>query len=284
MAMAGAVVVVPRCGTPISSALSGSETSCSSNSSSLPKQASCSRTPSSFHVSVTLSSASPSLLRSGSSYWNSWTGRSHLGNAQLLKVITGRQQLLSKQGIVGRVHASLLGVGAPEALVIAVVALLVFGPKGLAEVARTLGKSLKAFQPTIQELQQVSREFRSTLEQEIGLDELRNPKPLDPPSRPKSESPITGEMPQDLQQPSVQSSQIAQPPTIKKGPEAYTTEDYVRVTAEQAKSLVPEDLRKEAERAAWGGSPPPPPTDVVEDKEATGPAKPEEKKSEEISL
>ena len=32
------------------------------------------------------------------------------------------------------VQASLLGVGAPEALVIGVVALLVFGPKGLAEV------------------------------------------------------------------------------------------------------------------------------------------------------
>lgn len=30
--------------------------------------------------------------------------------------------------------ASLFGVGAPEALVIGVVALLVFGPKGLAEV------------------------------------------------------------------------------------------------------------------------------------------------------
>jgi TatA/E family protein of Tat protein translocase len=73
------------------------------------------------------------------------------------------------------VQASLLGVGAPEVLVIGVVALLVFGPKGLAEVARTLGNSLRAFQPTIRELQQVSKEFKSTLEQEIGLDELSNP-------------------------------------------------------------------------------------------------------------
>lgn len=32
------------------------------------------------------------------------------------------------------IRASLFGVGAPEALVIGVVALLVFGPKGLAEV------------------------------------------------------------------------------------------------------------------------------------------------------
>ena len=36
------------------------------------------------------------------------------------------------------VHASLFGVGAPEALVIGVVALLVFGPKGLAEVSSLL--------------------------------------------------------------------------------------------------------------------------------------------------
>lgn len=36
---------------------------------------------------------------------------------------------------------------------IGVVALLVFGPKGLAEVARNLGKTLKTFQPTIKELQ-----------------------------------------------------------------------------------------------------------------------------------
>ncbi|EEH53761.1 twin arginine targeting family, partial [Micromonas pusilla CCMP1545] len=61
---------------------------------------------------------------------------------------------------------SLFGVGAPEALVIGVVALLVFGPKGLAEIAKSLGQTLKAFQPTIRELQDVSREFKATLEDE----------------------------------------------------------------------------------------------------------------------
>ncbi|KAG6411351.1 hypothetical protein SASPL_129432 [Salvia splendens] len=75
------------------------------------------------------------------------------------------------------VYASLFGVGAPEVLVIGVVALLVFGPKGLAEVARNLGKTLRAFQPTIRELQEVSREFKSTLEREIGLDDIDTPVP-----------------------------------------------------------------------------------------------------------
>ncbi|KAJ8775381.1 hypothetical protein K2173_023146 [Erythroxylum novogranatense] len=70
------------------------------------------------------------------------------------------------------VRASLFGVGAPEALVIRVVALLVFSPKGLGEVARNLGKTLRDFQPAIKEPQEVSREFKSTLEKAIGLDEI----------------------------------------------------------------------------------------------------------------
>ncbi len=92
------------------------------------------------------------------------------------------------------VHASFLGVGAPEAFVIAIVSLLVFGPKGLAEVrqrkrlvpvcvvgstdwctvdvgglqiAKNLGQTLRAFQPTIRELQQVSQDFKSALDQEV---------------------------------------------------------------------------------------------------------------------
>lgn len=40
-----------------------------------------------------------------------------------------------RRGTGGVFYASLFGVGAPEALVIGVVALLVFGPKGLAEVS-----------------------------------------------------------------------------------------------------------------------------------------------------
>lgn len=87
------------------------------------------------------------------------------------------------------VFASLFGVGAPEVLVIGVVALLVFGPKGLAEVARNLGKTLRAFQPTIRELQEVSREFKSTLEREIGLDDIDTPVPKRPSSNATNPTP-----------------------------------------------------------------------------------------------
>jgi TatA/E family protein of Tat protein translocase len=70
---------------------------------------------------------------------------------------------VSRRATRGLVTASLLGVGAPEALVIGVVALLVFGPKGLAEVARNVGKTLKTFQPTIKELQVRASAFISSL-------------------------------------------------------------------------------------------------------------------------
>ncbi|KAA3455827.1 sec-independent protein translocase protein TATB, chloroplastic-like [Gossypium australe] len=105
----------------------------------------------------------------GPSFFSQWSGLKHLGIS-----ISPKSLKLEKKGrCKGKVvHASLFGVGAPEALVIGVVALLVFGPKGLAEVARNLGKTLRAFQPTIRELQEVSREFKSTLEREIGLDEM----------------------------------------------------------------------------------------------------------------
>lgn len=105
----------------------------------------------------------------GLSNFTPWTGLKHMGIS-----ISAKPQKIGK-GVKCRgkvVYASLFGVGAPEALVIGVVALLVFGPKGLAEVARNLGKTLRTFQPTIRELQDVSREFKSTLEREIGLDDV----------------------------------------------------------------------------------------------------------------
>ena len=42
---------------------------------------------------------------------------------------------------------NVFGVGLPEMAVIGAVALLVFGPKRLPELGRTLGKTLKGFSP-----------------------------------------------------------------------------------------------------------------------------------------
>ncbi|KAJ6825140.1 putative sec-independent protein translocase protein TATB, chloroplastic isoform X3 [Iris pallida] len=117
----------------------------------------------------------------------------------------------------GLVYASLFGVGAPEALVIGVVALLVFGPKGLAEVARNLGKTLRAFQPTIKELQEVSRDFKSTLEREIGLDEVT-------PSANYNYKPTSS---------ATESQRATSDPNGLPNSEAYTSEDLLKLTQEQ---------------------------------------------------
>lgn len=74
---------------------------------------------------------------------------------------------------VVQVHASFLGVGAPEAVMVGIVALVVFGPKGLAEAAKSLGKAARSLQPTIKELAEVSSDLKQTIEDEIGLDEIR---------------------------------------------------------------------------------------------------------------
>ncbi len=50
---------------------------------------------------------------------------------------------------------SVFGVGLPEMAVIAVIGLLIFGPKKLPELGRSLGKTLKAFQSASQEFSNV---------------------------------------------------------------------------------------------------------------------------------
>ncbi|GIL71057.1 hypothetical protein Vretimale_3971 [Volvox reticuliferus] len=91
------------------------------------------------------------------------------------------------------VQMSFLGVGAPEAILVAVVALVVFGPKGLAEAARSVGSTLRAFKPTIKEVVQVSQELKGTLEKELGIEEIREA--ARPTVRPSMAEPDTSEGP-----------------------------------------------------------------------------------------
>ncbi|KAI3471154.1 hypothetical protein Pfo_027817 [Paulownia fortunei] len=150
------------------------------------------------------------------------------------------------------VYASLFGVGAPEALVIGVVALLVFGPKGLAEVARNLGKTLRAFQPTIRELQEVSREFKSTLEREIGLDEIDNPVPKSfssntprPTPTPEDNPEYSGTNVEPNKSPEDnQPCQTADDSPSESG--AYSADEYLKVTEAQLKGALAR-LQKEQE-------------------------------------
>jgi sec-independent protein translocase protein TatA len=58
---------------------------------------------------------------------------------------------------------NIFGIGLPEMAVIAAIALIVFGPKRLPEMGKTLGRTLKGFQAASQEFEQ---EFRSALRTE----------------------------------------------------------------------------------------------------------------------
>merc|ERR1711976_147341 len=67
--------------------------------------------------------------------------------------------------------SSLLGVGAPEVLVIGLVALVVFGPKGLADATKSISQIFRTFQPTLQEIISISKDLNASFKNEIGLQE-----------------------------------------------------------------------------------------------------------------
>ncbi len=58
-------------------------------------------------------------------------------------------------------------IGMPELVVIMLLALLIFGPRKLPELGRSLGRSLGEFK-------RASNELRSTLDEEIRIEEERN--------------------------------------------------------------------------------------------------------------
>src|SRR6478672_6716993 len=58
-------------------------------------------------------------------------------------------------------------IGMPELIIILVIALIIFGPRKLPELGRSLGRSINEFK-------KASNELRSTLEEEIRVEEQRD--------------------------------------------------------------------------------------------------------------
>lgn len=70
-------------------------------------------------------------------------------------------------------------IGMPELIIIFVIALIIFGPRKLPELGRSLGKSISEFR-------RASSELRNTLEEEIRLEDQRKtdtarPRPIEEP-------------------------------------------------------------------------------------------------------
>jgi sec-independent protein translocase protein TatA len=70
---------------------------------------------------------------------------------------------------------NIFGIGLPEMAVIAAIALLVFGPKRLPEMGKTLGKTLKGFQSASQEFE---KEFRQAIDPDATASSAALAEPL----------------------------------------------------------------------------------------------------------
>lgn len=60
----------------------------------------------------------------------------------------------------------MFNLGMPELIVIFIVALLVFGPKRLPELGKSLGRAMSEFKRS-------SQEFRNSLESEVEVDKIK---------------------------------------------------------------------------------------------------------------
>jgi len=65
-------------------------------------------------------------------------------------------------------------LGGPELFLIFVVALIVFGPRKLPEIGKSLGKMMGEFR-------RASNEFRSTIESEVEAEKIRDSLRIEPP-------------------------------------------------------------------------------------------------------
>ena len=75
---------------------------------------------------------------------------------------------------------NIFGIGLPEMAVIAAIGLLVFGPKRLPELGKTLGKTLKGFQSASSQFEQEFRKAVDTVSNDTVSVAAVSPEAIDP--------------------------------------------------------------------------------------------------------
>ena len=101
-------------------------------------------------------------------------------------------------------------LGLPEIVVILLVALLVFGPRRLPEIGRTIGKALGEFR-------RATTELKRSIDTEVTLEEVRQPPPPVPspgaaatPAPTPAPSPALGPAPGDIAPPEAPAAEPAE--------------------------------------------------------------------------
>jgi sec-independent protein translocase protein TatA len=64
---------------------------------------------------------------------------------------------------------NIFGIGLPEMMVILAIALLIFGPKKLPEIGRSLGKALRGFQDASKEFENEFKREAQNLENSVTM-------------------------------------------------------------------------------------------------------------------
>lgn len=87
---------------------------------------------------------------------------------------------LTPPGAASSLSSVFGSIGGPEVILLFIAALLLFGPRRLPEIGRTLGK-------TIADFRRATNEFRMNLEREVRMDQLKDAiRPIENAPRPET--------------------------------------------------------------------------------------------------
>jgi len=125
-------------------------------------------------------------------------------------------------------------LGGPELFLIFVVALIVFGPRKLPEIGKSLGKMMAEFR-------RASNEFRSTIESEVEAEKIREAMRIEPPKV----EPASPFVPQPAATSAPTASPESTPPPATEG-QTPSTEQPVDPAAQPAAPVAPESAAPEA--------------------------------------